>query len=149
MMSSNGGATAIQIRPTSQEDALYAGGNPAVQPLYAGDPGEGALLMQHHQNPMHDMSATYMNEQNSEIRAIEATLAQLGGVFEQLTRLISQQAEQVERIDTYVDEAEHNVSAGQRELVKYLKYLSSGQSLALKLIGLLTIVAVVFIFLFV
>lgn len=50
----------------------------------------------------------------------ESTISELGETFQQLARIVKEQEEGAERIDTNVQDAELNVEGAHNEIIKYL-----------------------------
>lgn len=54
-------------------------------------------------------SNTYIQQRGEAIEAIERTINELGGIFGQLSQMVSEQAEQIQRIDANTDDVVDNV----------------------------------------
>mmetsp|Transcript_16534 Transcript_16534/g.35011 ORF Transcript_16534/g.35011 Transcript_16534/m.35011 type:complete len:96 (-) Transcript_16534:48-335(-) len=83
-----------------------------------------------------------MQEQYSESRAlsvqdIERSIGELAGVFQKLGDMVSLQQEQIERIDTNMEDALQNVDAGHGELLKYYHTMTGNRALMFKIFGVL------------
>ena len=64
-------------------------------------------------------SNSYIQQRGEAIEAIERTIADLGGIFGQLAQMVSEQAEQIQRIDANTDDVVDNVEGARREVMKY------------------------------
>ncbi|KAI9470987.1 MAG: t-SNARE [Benjaminiella poitrasii] len=89
----------------------------------------------------------YIDHRSSAIESIESTIAELGGIFQQLATMVAEQRETVQRIDQNTDDIEMNVMGAQRELLKYYTSISSNRWLFIKIF--LTIVIFFLIFTFI
>ncbi|KAI8376616.1 t-SNARE [Choanephora cucurbitarum] len=78
------------------------------------------------------------------MEAIESTIAELGGIFQQLATMVAEQRETIQRIDQNTDDIEMNVMSAQTELLKYYQNMMSNRGLVIKVF--LTIVFFFFVF---
>lgn len=62
--------------------------------------------------PMQDMQQEYAQSRAMSMQDIEKSIGELAGVFAKLGEMVSLQAEQIERIDSNMDEALHHVDQG-------------------------------------
>ncbi|KEG11778.1 putative syntaxin 5 [Trypanosoma grayi] len=79
----------------------------------------------------------YYKQRAEAVRELEATVVEVGELFNDFARLVHEQDEIVLRIDTDVDSALRHVNAGSNELMRYLANLSSNRGLILKIFGVL------------
>ena len=84
-------------------------------------------------------SNSYIQQRGEAIDAIELTIADLGGIFGQLAQMVSEQAEQIQRIDANTDDVVDNVEGAQRELMKYWGRVQGNRWLVAKMFGVLMI----------
>ena len=84
-------------------------------------------------------SNTYIQQRGEAIAAIESTISELGGIFGQLAQMVSEQAEQIQRIDANTDDVVDNVEGAQRELMKYWGRVQGNRWLVAKMFGVLMI----------
>lgn len=84
-------------------------------------------------------SNSYIQQRGEAIDAIERTIADLGGIFGQLAQMVSEQAEQIQRIDANTDDVVDNVEGAQRELMKYWGRVQGNRWLVAKMFGVLMI----------
>ncbi|KAF2769060.1 t-SNARE [Teratosphaeria nubilosa] len=84
-------------------------------------------------------SNTYIQQRGEAIEAIERTINELGGIFGQLAQMVSEQAEQIQRIDANTDDVVDNVEGAQRELMKYWSRVQGNRWLVAKMFGVLMI----------
>ncbi|KAG0179717.1 cis-Golgi t-SNARE syntaxin [Apophysomyces sp. BC1021] len=75
----------------------------------------------------------YIESRSTAIDSIESTIAELGGIFQQLATMVAEQRETVQRIDQNTDDIEMNVMGAQRELLKYYTNISSNRWLIIKI----------------
>ncbi|KAI7867547.1 putative syntaxin [Spinellus fusiger] len=75
----------------------------------------------------------YIDHRSSAIESIESTIAELGGIFQQLATMVAEQRETVQRIDQNTDDIEMHVMGAQRELLKYYTNISSNRWLIIKI----------------
>ncbi|KAI9595642.1 t-SNARE [Syncephalis fuscata] len=87
----------------------------------------------------------YVEGRATAIESIESTIAELGGIFQQLAHMVAEQRDTVQRIEANVDDMSANISGAQRELLKLYANVTSNRWLMLKIF----IVLVVFFLLFV
>ncbi|KAL0083602.1 t-SNARE [Phycomyces blakesleeanus] len=75
----------------------------------------------------------YIDHRSTAIESIESTIAELGGIFQQLATMVAEQRETVQRIDQNTDDIEMHVMGAQRELLKYYTNISSNRWLIIKI----------------
>jgi syntaxin 5 len=150
--------TAGQLNPNARTDSpLYQppsrGRSPkpgqmsaAQQEILSLDPSasssSGALYQNQQQLQILEEGAQsnqYIQQRGDAIETIERTINELGGVFSQLAQMVSEQAEQIQRIDANTDDVVDNVEGGQRELMKYWSRVQGNRWLVAKLFGVLMI----------
>ncbi|WPK23902.1 hypothetical protein PUMCH_001152 [Australozyma saopauloensis] len=81
----------------------------------------------------------YIQERSSAVETIEATINEVGNLFQQLASMVSEQGEQIQRIDQNVDDIDMNIMGAQRELLKFYTRISSNRWLFLKVFGVLLV----------
>lgn len=91
-----------------------------------------ALLEEQHND-------SYMAQRSNAVEAIESTIQELGGIFQQLATMVSEQRETIQRIDADTEDISLNVSGAQRELLKYYSRISSNRGLIIKSFGIILI----------
>lgn len=82
-------------------------------------------------------SDTYMAQRSNAVEAIESTIQELGGIFQQLATMVSEQREMIQRIDADTEDISLNVTGAQRELLKYYSRISSNRWLIMKSFGVI------------
>jgi len=92
------------------------------------------LMMEEAQAPN-----SYINMRGNAIDMIEQTINELGGVFGQLAAMVSEQGEQIQRIDANTEDVVDNVQGAQRELMKYWGRVSGNRWLIAKMFGVLMV----------
>ncbi|KAF9432645.1 cis-Golgi t-SNARE syntaxin [Entomortierella beljakovae] len=84
-----------------------------------------------------DSNNEYLQSRSTAVESIESTLQELGGIFQQLAQMVSEQRDMVQRIDANTDDIEANVTGAQTELLKYYSYVSSNRWLMVKVFAVL------------
>jgi len=82
---------------------------------------------------------SYINQRSEAITQIESTINELGGIFSQLAQMVSEQSEQIQRIDANTEDVVDNVEGAQRELMKYWSRVQGNRWLVAKMFGVLMI----------
>ncbi|CAK1540477.1 unnamed protein product [Leptosia nina] len=104
-----------------------------------------ALTMQTQQMALRDDSDTYVQQRAETMHNIESTIVELGGIFQQLAHMVKEQDEAIGRIDTNIAEAEMNVEAGHREIMKYFQNVTGNRALMFKVFGVLIFFFIFFV----
>lgn len=86
---------------------------------------------------MEEQSNEYLQQRNSAVETIEATINEVGNLFSQLATMVTEQGEQIQRIDQNVEDIDMNISGAQRELLKYYAHISNNRWLFLKIFGVM------------
>ncbi|KAG0044930.1 cis-Golgi t-SNARE syntaxin [Gryganskiella cystojenkinii] len=94
-------------------------------------------LQQQEQVQLVDANNQYIESRSTAIESIESTLHELGGIFQQLAQMVSEQRDMVQRIDANTDDIESNVAGAQTELLKYYSYVSSNRWLMVKVFAVI------------
>jgi syntaxin 5 len=81
----------------------------------------------------------YIQQRGEAIEMIERTIGELGGMFTQLAQMVSEQGEQIQRIDADTEDIVENVDGAQRELMKYWNRVQGNRWLVAKMFGVLMI----------
>ena len=74
----------------------------------------------------------YLASRAEALQQVERTIAELGGIFQQLATMVAEQGEMAIRIDENLDETTANVESAQAHLMRYLTTVSSNRWLILK-----------------
>ncbi|KAK6456128.1 snare protein SED5/Syntaxin 5 [Scheffersomyces xylosifermentans] len=88
---------------------------------------------------MEEQSGQYLQQRNRAVETIESTINEVGNLFQQLATMVSEQGEQIQRIDENVEDISMNISGAQRELLKYYAHITSNRWLFLKIFGVLIV----------
>lgn len=80
---------------------------------------------------------TYQEARADAVRQVESTIVELGQIFNQLATMVTEQGEQVERIDANVEDTVTNMNAGQNQLLVYYNSIAGNRALILKVFGVL------------
>lgn len=86
---------------------------------------------------MEEQSSEYLQERNSAVETIEATINEVGNLFQQLATMVTEQGETIQRIDQNVDDIDMNITGAQRELLKYYAHILNNRWFFLKIFGVL------------
>jgi syntaxin 5 len=136
------GGTAVAAN--QQQDVLSLDPS-SSSPLYNNGPQSQQQLQIMEEG---NSSNSYIQQRGEAIDAIERTIADLGGIFGQLAQMVSEQAEQIQRIDANTDDVVDNVEGAQRELMKYWGRVQGNRWLVAKMFGVLMICESFFFVLF-
>ena len=115
----------LSLEPNSSTSALNPNGHTSDSQL---------LLMEEAQAPN-----TYIQARGQAIETIEQTINELGSIFGQLAGMVSEQSEQIQRIDANTEDIVDNVEGAQRELLKYWSRVSGNRWLVAKMFGVLMV----------
>ncbi len=115
----------LNLDPSSSTSAL----------LQSGPQSDQQLLLMEEGAPTN----TYINMRGEAITTIEQTINELGSVFGQLAAMVSEQGEQIQRIDANTEDVVDNVQGAQRELMKYWSRVSGNRWLIAKMFGVLMV----------
>lgn len=86
---------------------------------------------------MEEQSSEYLQQRNSAVETIEATINEVGNLFQQLATMVTEQGETIQRIDQNVEEIDMNFVGAQRELLKYYAHILNNRWFFLKIFGVL------------
>ncbi|XP_075974763.1 syntaxin 5 [Anticarsia gemmatalis] len=101
--------------------------------------------MQMQQLALRDDSDSYVQQRAETMHNIESTIVELGGIFQQLAHMVKEQDEAIGRIDANIQEAEMNVEAGHREIMKYFQSVTGNRALMFKVFGVLIFFFIFFV----
>ncbi|CAK9438699.1 uncharacterized protein LODBEIA_P29230 [Lodderomyces beijingensis] len=93
------------------------------------------LLLMEEQNS----GQQYLQSRSRAVESIESTINEVGNLFQQLATMVSEQGEQIQRIDANVEDINLNITGAQRELLKYYAHITSNRWLFLKIFGVLIV----------
>lgn len=88
---------------------------------------------------LEEQSNQYLQDRSAAVETIEATINEVGNLFQQLATMVSEQSETIQRIDNNVQDIDMNISGAQRELLKYFNGINSNRWLYLKVFGVLLV----------
>ncbi|KAK3052537.1 Integral membrane protein SED5 [Extremus antarcticus] len=136
------GQTASRQPPQNSGDAVLDLNGSSSNALYGSGPQsqQQLQLLEEAQAPN-----SYIQQRGEAIEAIERTINELGGIFGQLASMVSEQAEQIQRIDANTDDVVDNVDGAQRELMKYWGRVQGNRWLVAKMFGVLMIFFLVWV----
>lgn len=131
-----------RFQPPGSRGSLQGGGLPTHHGggggFATGDQTQGQLLVQGQDQ--------YLSARSEALQNVERTITELGGIFQQLATMVSEQGELAVRIDENVNESVANVDNAQTQLLKYMNSISSNRWLIMKIFGVLISFLVFFVF---
>ncbi|OWB83643.1 hypothetical protein B5S33_g2274 [[Candida] boidinii] len=86
---------------------------------------------------LEEQNTQYLQERSHAVESIESTINEVGNLFQQLATMVQEQGEQIQRIDTNIEDTSINIAGAQRELMKYYNHISSNRWLMVKIFGIL------------
>ncbi|KAF2022339.1 syntaxin 5 [Aaosphaeria arxii CBS 175.79] len=124
----------FQTTNAAQQDllSLEPSGSSA---LSRGPQTDAQLLLMEEAQPQN----AYIQQRGQAIESIESTITELGSIFGQLAQMVSEQGEQIQRIDANTEDVVDNVEGAQRELMKYWNRVQGNRWLVAKMFGVLMI----------
>ena len=87
----------------------------------------------------------YLASRAEALQQVERTIAELGGIFQQLATMVAEQGELAVRIDENLEDANANVDNAQAQLLRYLQRISSNRWLVMKIFAVLLAFLVFFV----
>ncbi|KAF9923489.1 cis-Golgi t-SNARE syntaxin, partial [Modicella reniformis] len=102
--------------------------------------GPASMLFQQQQQVPH--ADQYIQNRSTAIEAVESTLQELGGIFQQLAQMVAEQRDTVQRIEANTDDIELNINEAQNQLLRYYRNISSDRWLMIKIF-----LTIIFVFL--
>ncbi|RCK56666.1 Integral membrane protein SED5 [Candida viswanathii] len=111
----------------------YGNGNGNGEYLSLPNQTQQMLLMEEQQYG----NQQYLQQRNRAVESIESTINEVGNLFQQLATMVTEQGEQIQRIDANVEDINMNITGAQRELLKYYAHITSNRWLFLKIFGVL------------
>ena len=87
----------------------------------------------------------YLESRSQAIESIEATIAELGQIYQNFAQVLAGQREMVQRIDDNVMDMQVNVEGAHSQLLKYYQSISSNRMLMLKMFAVLIVFFMAFI----
>lgn len=119
--------------------------HPERQPLLEETGSPGPRFSSYQQlSLVQSQDTSYLEARSAAVQSIERSINDIGHIFQQLTHMIAEQGELVQRIDANIDDVGIDVQRGHLELLKYYRYVNSNRWLLLKLFCVL----IVFMFIF-
>ncbi|CAO3563903.1 unnamed protein product [Mortierella alpina] len=102
--------------------------------------GPASMLFNQQQHAPH--VEQYVQNRSTAIEAVESTLQELGGIFQQLAQMVAEQRDTVQRIEANTDDIELNINEAQNQLLRYYRNISSDRQLMIKIF-----LTIIFVFL--
>lgn len=119
----------------------YSGAAQGAQSSQSYDDNEELLLPTQEQSvvQLEDQQSSYLSHRSSAVDTIEQTINELGQMFGQLTNMLAEQSDTVQRIDANTEDISMNVGGAHRELLKFYSRVSSNRGLMLKSFGVIIV----------
>ncbi|KAF9947639.1 hypothetical protein BGZ70_002580, partial [Mortierella alpina] len=102
--------------------------------------GPASMLFNQQQHAPH--VEQYVQNRSTAIEAVESTLQELGGIFQQLAQMVAEQRDTVQRIEANTDDIELNINEAQNQLLRYYRNISSDRQMMIKIF-----LTIIFVFL--
>lgn len=87
----------------------------------------------------------YMRSRTEALQNVEATIVELGTIFQNLAIMVQEQGEVAVRIDQDIDDTVTNVEGAQTALLKYFNRISSNRWLIIKIFFVLVVFLLIFV----
>lgn len=91
-----------------------------------------------------DNNLQYLEERANAMQSVEATIVELGTIFNELATMVQQQEEMIGRIDANVTDAAINVESAHEQLLQYFRSISNNRWLIFKVFGVLFVFFLLF-----
>lgn len=130
-----GRSPGFQNTNAAQQDLLSLDPSGSSALIRSGPQSDAQLLLMEEAQPQND----YIQQRGHAIESIESTINELGSIFGQLAQMVSEQGEQIQRIDENTEDVVDNVEGAQRELMKYWNRVQGNRWLVAKMFGVLMI----------
>ena len=98
--------------------------------------------------PTHPQDLSHLESRSNALQSIEATVHELGRIYQQLTSMVAEQGEVVQRIDMNIEDMQLNVQRGQEQLLRYFRNVSSNRWLMIKVFSVLVVFIIIYAFIF-
>jgi syntaxin 5 len=125
----------FQNTSAAQQDLLSLDPSGSSALTRSGPQSDAQLLLMEEAQPQN----SYIQQRGQAIESIESTINELGSIFGQLAQMVSEQGEQIQRIDANTEDVVDNVEGAQRELMKYWSRVQGNRWLVAKMFGVLMI----------
>ncbi|KAG0259962.1 hypothetical protein BG011_002238 [Mortierella polycephala] len=79
--------------------------------------GPASMLFQQQQHAPDQ----YIQQRSTAIEAVESTLQELGGIFQQLAQMVAEQRDTVQRIEANTEDIDMNINEAQNQLLRYYR----------------------------
>ncbi|KAI8999331.1 t-SNARE [Gaertneriomyces semiglobifer] len=129
-----------------QQTASSYGDGSVIIDFGGADSGSGAALLQQQQLvPNSSVNMEIIESRSQAIESIEATIAELGQIYQNFASMIASQRQMVQRIDENVLDIEMNVTGAHSQLLKYYHNISSNRWLMIKVFAVLLVFFLIFV----
>ncbi len=89
-----------------------------------------------------DPELQFLSARAADVSGLEATIAELGGLFGRLASVVAEQGAGLERIDQDLEAAAGDLDRGHAQLQRAWASAASGRNLALRVVGVLVVFAI-------
>lgn len=144
--SANGGVPYAMRHKVSENPFMEQPADEAADPPEYGlgdlsipDQTQQLLLLEEQNN-------SYVQERSNAVRAIESTINEVGGLFQQLATMVQEQGEVIQRIDDNIEDVSLNIQGAHTELTRYFNNVSSNRWLMLQVFAIILVFFFVWIF---
>ena len=137
-----GGSSALALRRPAAGSLQSSGSGGLPTFTRHGASGQMQSQMLVAEPPQQD---AYLASRAEALQQVERTIAELGGIFQQLATMVAEQGEMAVRIDENLEEANTNVDNAQAQLLRYLQRISSNRWLVMKIFAVLLFFCVLFV----
>lgn len=77
------------------------------------------------------------------VDTVQSTIAEVGGMFQQLAEMVQQQGWQLQRVDENIEDSLSNVQEGLGQLQRFYRNMSSNRGLMVRIFAILLFFVVV------
>lgn len=100
-----------------------------------GSLGEASRQMQ--QAEQLQMNTSYLDSRAQAVNAVQSTIVELGGIFQQLAEVVAAQGQMLQRVDENIDDSLVNVREGHAQIQRYWRSMSTNRGLMMKVFAIL------------
>ncbi|KAG0347096.1 cis-Golgi t-SNARE syntaxin [Podila humilis] len=127
--------SSMHRRKGGRSDGAYEDDSEAAGPA-------SMLYQQQQQQQYAPLSEQSIQNRSTAIEAVESTLQELGGIFQQLAQMVAEQRDTVQRIEANAEDIELNINEAQNQLLRYYRNISSDRQMMIKIF-----LTIIFVFL--
>ena len=89
------------------------------------------------------MGGSYLDSRAQAVDAVQSTIVELGGIFQQLASMVQEQGTLLQRVDENLDDSLVNVREGHAQVLRTLRNLRSNRGLVVRVFAVLMFFVVV------